>query len=62
MATSVPETERDPSYEGQERDQDKTDRLVKEDKIELQDSDAYDKLGYRYYFLDYQCNFSHVSD
>lgn len=49
MATAVPETERDPNYgEGQERDQDKTDRLVKDDKIELQDSDAYDKLGYSF--------------
>lgn len=48
MATAVPETEGDPNYgEGQERDQEKTDRLVKGDKIELQDSDAYDKLGYR---------------
>jgi hypothetical protein len=49
MATAVPETEGDPTYgEGQERQQEKTDRIITDDKIELQDSDAYDKLGYSF--------------
>jgi len=49
MATAVPETERDPNYgEGRELEQEKTDRIIKNDKIELQDSDAWDKLGYSF--------------
>lgn len=49
MATAVPETERDPNYgEGAEMQQEKTDRVIKDDKIELQDSDAWDKLGYSF--------------
>ena len=47
--TAVPETERDPNYgEGQAMDQSKTDRIIKGDKVELQDSDAWDKLGYSF--------------
>lgn len=46
---SVPETERDPNFgEGKELQQEKTDRVIKEDRIELQDSDAWDKLGYSF--------------
>lgn len=46
---SVPETERDPTFgEGKELDQEKTDRIIKDDKVELQDSDAWDKLGYSF--------------
>ena len=50
MSTTVPETEADPNYgEGKERDQEKTDRLVTDDnKIELQEADAWDKLGYSF--------------
>lgn len=50
-ATTVPETERDPNYgEGREMNQEKTDRVIKDDgnKVELQDSDAWDKLGYSF--------------
>jgi MFS family permease len=50
MATAVPETEADPNYgEGLERDQEKTDRKITDDgKIELQEHDAWDKLGYSF--------------
>ena len=48
-ATAVPDTERDPNYgQGKEMDQEKTDRIIKDDKVELQDSDAWDKLGYSF--------------
>lgn len=48
-ATAVPDTERDPDYgQGKEMDQEKTDRIIKDDKVELQDSDAWDKLGYSF--------------
>ncbi|KAH7122468.1 major facilitator superfamily domain-containing protein [Dendryphion nanum] len=47
--TAVPETERDPNYgEGTVMDQSKTDRIIKDEKVELQDSDAWDKLGYSF--------------
>ncbi|CAO2649410.1 Nn.00g067950.m01.CDS01 [Neocucurbitaria sp. VM-36] len=47
--TAVPETERDPGYgQGEEMEQEKTDRIIKDDKVELQDSDAWDKLGYSF--------------
>jgi hypothetical protein len=47
--TAVPDTERDPNYgQGKEMDQEKTDRIIKGDKVELQDSDAWDKLGYSF--------------
>lgn len=49
MATAVPETEHDPNYgEGQELKQENTDRIIKDGKIELQDADAWDKLGYSF--------------
>ena len=48
-ATAVPDTERDPNYgEGTELEQEKTDRIITGDKVELQDSDAWDKLGYSF--------------
>jgi hypothetical protein len=48
-ATAVPETERDPNFgEGTELEQEKTDRIITGDKVELQDSDAWDKLGYSF--------------
>ena len=48
-ATAVPDTERDPNDgQGKEMDQEKTDRIIKDDKVELQDSDAWDKLGYSF--------------
>lgn len=44
--TAVPETERDPNYgEGETMDQEKTGRIIQDDKIELQDSDAWEVLG-----------------
>lgn len=47
--TAVPDTERDSNYgQGKGMDQEKTDRIIKDDKIELQDSDAWDKLGYSF--------------
>jgi hypothetical protein len=47
--TAVPETERDPDYgQGEDMDQEKTDRVIKDDKVELQDSDAWDVLGYSF--------------
>jgi len=47
--TAVPETERDPGYgQGADMDQEKTDRVVKGEKVELQDSDAWDVLGYSF--------------
>ena len=46
--TAVPDMERDPNYgQGEELDQEQTDR-IKDDKVELQDSDAWDKLGYSF--------------
>lgn len=49
MATQVPETEHDPNNgERQDIKEEKTDRIVKDDKIELQDTDAWDKLGYSF--------------
>jgi len=49
MATAVPETEHDPSYgESQENKEEKSDRIVKGEKVELQDVDAWDKLGYSF--------------
>lgn len=38
--TAVPEAEGDP--------QENTDRMVKGDKVELTESDAWDKLGYSF--------------
>lgn len=47
--TAVPETERDPNYgQGKDMDQEKTDRVIKGDKVELQDSDAWEVLGYSF--------------
>lgn len=47
--TAVPETERDPNYgQGKDMDQEKTDRVIKGDKFELQDSDAWEVLGYSF--------------
>ncbi|KAF2263857.1 MFS general substrate transporter [Lojkania enalia] len=46
MAATAPDTER--YAEGQELEQEKTDRIIEGDKIELQDSDAWDKLGYSF--------------
>jgi len=47
--TAVPDTERDPNYgEGTELEQEKTDRIITGNKVELQDSDAWDKLGYSF--------------
>jgi hypothetical protein len=47
--TAIPETERDPNYgQGQELDQEKTDRIIKGEKVELQDSDAWEVLGYSF--------------
>ena len=46
--TAVPDTERDPNYgQGEKLDQEQTDS-IKDDKVELQDSDAWDKLGYSF--------------
>ncbi|KAL6160370.1 hypothetical protein ACJBU6_01709 [Exserohilum turcicum] len=51
-ATAVPDTERSPHYgQGEELGQDKTDRIIKDEKVELQDSDAWDKLGYSFSYL-----------
>ena len=48
-ATAVPDTERDPNYgQGEELEQEKTDRIIEDSKVELQDSDAWDKLGYSF--------------
>jgi hypothetical protein len=49
MSTQVPETEHD-SNNGERQDikEEKTDRIVKDDKVELQDTDAWDKLGYSF--------------
>jgi hypothetical protein len=45
----VPETERDAHYgQGEALDQEKTDRVVDGDRVELQDSDAWEKLGYSF--------------
>jgi hypothetical protein len=47
--TAVPDTERDPNHgHGAEMEQEQTDRVVKGDKVELQDSDAWDVLGYSF--------------
>ncbi|KAF2733548.1 putative MFS multidrug transporter [Polyplosphaeria fusca] len=47
--TAVPETAANPNYgQGEEMQNEKTDRVVKSDKIELQDADAWDKLGYSF--------------
>lgn len=47
--TAVPDTERDPNYgQGQQMDQSETDRIIKGDKVELQDSDAWECLGYSF--------------
>ena len=44
--TAVPENS---NYgQGAEMDQEKTDRVVKGEKVELQDSDAWDVLGYSF--------------
>lgn len=48
---AVPETERDPNFgEGKELQEERTEngRIIKDSKIELQDSDAWDKLGYSF--------------
>jgi hypothetical protein len=46
---AVPDTERETNYgQGEGMDQEKTDRIIKDDKMELQDSDAWDKLGYSF--------------
>ncbi|KAG9196142.1 hypothetical protein G6011_01263 [Alternaria panax] len=47
--TDVPDTERDPNYgHGEGMDREKMDRIIKNDKFELQDSDSWDKLGYSF--------------
>jgi hypothetical protein len=46
MATQVPENEHDPKN-GDIKDE-KADRIVQDEKIELQDTDAWDKLGYSF--------------
>jgi hypothetical protein len=47
--TAVHDTERDPNCgQGEELDQEQPDRIIKDDKVELQDSDAWDKLGYSF--------------
>jgi hypothetical protein len=47
--TAVPETAADPNYgQGEEMKGEKTDRIITDDKIELQESDAWDKLGYSF--------------
>ena len=47
--TAVPGTEHDPNYgQGEHMDQSQTDRIVKGDKVELQDSDAWECLGYSF--------------
>lgn len=47
--TAVPDTERDPNYgQGEHMDQSQTDRIIKGDKVELQDSDAWECLGYSF--------------
>jgi hypothetical protein len=46
MATQVLETEYD-SKNGETKNE-KADRIVQDDKIELQDTDAWDKLGYSF--------------
>jgi len=50
MATAVPETSADPNYGEKRSSQDgSSGRIVTEDnKIELQESDAWDKLGYSF--------------
>jgi hypothetical protein len=45
QTTAVPDTERGQSAE---MEQQQTDRVVKGDKVELQDSDAWDVLGYSF--------------
>ena len=45
----VPETKRDPNFgEGAETSLSEPSRIVKGDKVELQDTDAWDKLGYSF--------------
>ena len=47
--TAVPDTEHDPNYgEGEHMDQAHTGRIIKGDEVELQDSDAWECLGYSF--------------
>ncbi|KAF2490153.1 MFS general substrate transporter [Lophium mytilinum] len=49
MATNVPETDSEHKYvEGEAAQEKEADRIVKDDRVELQDSDAWDKLGYSF--------------